>query len=112
LRLPPSDPNTRLGSEIDFVVGDEDLTGIDVKWVAGNFIPGRAFPKGDRSVASRSKSSGNGERSHGIPALLYPSASNPDLTNRVCLLLTPPRTLLGYHADSSSYTRQCSPICR
>jgi alginate production protein len=45
----PSGLSKRLGSEIDVVMGYEELKDIDVKLVLGYFIPGRAFPKADSS---------------------------------------------------------------
>jgi alginate production protein len=46
----PSGISKRLGSEIDLVVGYEELRDIDLKWVLGYFIPSKAFPKADGSL--------------------------------------------------------------
>ena len=43
----PSGRNRRLGSEVDFIVGLEDIGNrVDVKAALGYFIPGAAFPRG------------------------------------------------------------------
>jgi alginate production protein len=51
----PSGLSKRLGSEIDLVVGYEELKGIEVKWVLGYFIPGKAFPKAASSFLTTLK---------------------------------------------------------
>jgi hypothetical protein len=46
----PSGLSTRLGSEIDLIMGYKELWDIDAKWVLGYFIPRKAFPKADSSL--------------------------------------------------------------
>jgi alginate production protein len=45
----PSGRSKRLGSEIDLIIGYEELRNVEMKLALGYFIPGKAFPKADNA---------------------------------------------------------------
>jgi alginate production protein len=45
----PTGLSKKLGSEIDLIIGYEDIRNVEVKLALGYFIPGRAFPKADNA---------------------------------------------------------------
>ena len=54
LLIEPSGDGTAIGDEVDFIMGYEKFKNIDVKFVAGFFLPGSAFiPPAD--IASRTR---------------------------------------------------------